>query len=64
LWKGLWPLCCPAALTAWFAAELFSEAGQAGPAERIVAVAQWLSTGLLSCCFPFRAMSGSAAYAR
>jgi hypothetical protein len=66
MWKGLWPLCCSAAPTAWFTDELFTDAGQADLAERIVGVAQalWLSTAVLSCCFPFRAMSGSAAYAR
>jgi hypothetical membrane protein len=69
---GLRPAVCACAaavlltLTAWFAAELITGAGQVGLAERIVGFAQalWLLTVVLSCCLPSRAMSGSTAYAR
>ena len=48
------------------ATRLVTGAGQAGLAERIAGVAQalWLLTVVLSCRFPFRAISGSTAYAR
>jgi hypothetical protein len=47
-------------------AELVTHAGLVGLAERVVGIAQvlWPLTVVLSCRFPFRAISGSAAYAR
>jgi len=68
---GLRPVVCAGAvaalvaLTAWFGAELVTGGGQAGLAERIVGMVQalWLLAVVLSCRFPSRAISGSAAWA-